>query len=234
MVFNPHLLQMNLHNHSLFSDGKQSVNSLIEYAITTDIKLLGISDHAGTMKTPSLPLSKISQYEQLVRTLAERYKDKIKVLAGIEIDSCINRTPDLHQLPYEQINRLDYVLFEYINNPYWNGINLQQLGYIRRKLGIPVGLAHPDITFLCGEMSVEEVIDFLEDHAIFIELSSKEPSGYRNHVEFFNALRNRNIRVSIGSDTHYALEDLEDIHDPVDFIRECSLENNLVSEIFLS
>ena len=90
MVTTDPVFRINLHNHSLFSDGKYPVNTLIEHAINANIQLLGISDHSGTSKTHSLPLSKITQYEKLIRTIGEHYKDKIKVIAGIEIDSVFN------------------------------------------------------------------------------------------------------------------------------------------------
>ena len=227
------MLRFNLHNHTLFSDGKHTISALIEQAIGSGIKLLGISDHSGTTKTTSLPLNRLPEYVRLIRTHAERYMSEIKILAGIELDSCINRTPELHQLPYDQINSMDYVLFEYINNPYWNGLDLQQLGYIRRKIGIPVGLAHPDIGFLCENMPVGEVIDFLEHHAIFLELTSRDPSKYRNYPDFFQRLKDRQILLSIGSDTHDDILDIARLEDPIDFITSQGLQDQLISKVLL-
>ncbi|OGL42563.1 MAG: hypothetical protein A2161_13605 [Candidatus Schekmanbacteria bacterium RBG_13_48_7] len=224
---------MNLHNHSIFSDGKYPVNSLIQQGINSGVKLLGICDHAGTMKTSSLAFPSISRYRRIVRNIAKHFTSKIRVLVGIELDSSINRTPELHNLPYDEINKLDYILFEYISNPNWNGLNLQQMGYIKRKLGIPLGLAHPDLSFLCNDLSIDQVLDILENNSIFIELSARNPSKYRNFPEFFKKLHKRNINISLGTDTHNCLEDIGSILDPINFVKEMDLQDHLISRFFL-
>ena len=225
---------MNLHNHSIFSDGHYPVSVLIDQGIRSGLQLLGISDHAGTLKTNSLSLSDILKYTRIIKQFAETFKSSIRVLAGIEIDSCINRTPDLYNLPYSAIGKLDYILFEYVSNPYWKGLPLELLSKIRRNIGIPVGLAHPDLQFICRDTTVDKVLDFLESNSIFLELSSKEPAKYRNYPDFFTKLRDRNIFISFGSDTHYFLDDIALIQDQCEFTETFGLHDHLISHLFLS
>lgn len=123
-------------------------------------------------------------------------------------------------------------LFEYIDNPYWNGLQLKQLEYIRRKLRIPIGLAHPDLSLLCRDKSEDQVLDFLEKQAIFIELSGKYPYQYRGFPDFFQKLRDRHIYISVGSDTHLALEDIRQIDDPLSFVESFNLQDHLISTLF--
>lgn len=77
-----------LHVHSTFSDGKNTPEEIILAAIEKGIETIGFSDHSYTFFDESYCISKdnIESYKQEINTLKEKYKDKIKVLCGIEQD----------------------------------------------------------------------------------------------------------------------------------------------------
>ncbi len=78
----------NLHTHTTFSDGRASVQSNIEKAIECGFASLGISDHShNTLDPGTMKPGREAEYISHIRTLAEEYKGRIDVFAGIELDS---------------------------------------------------------------------------------------------------------------------------------------------------
>lgn len=78
----------NIHTHSNFSDGKNSIEEMVKGAIERNFLSYGISDHSETLCDLSYCMRK-SQYEEYfaeINRLKEKYKDKIDVLCGIELD----------------------------------------------------------------------------------------------------------------------------------------------------
>lgn len=79
-----------LHVHTTWSDGKSSAEDVILAAIAAGLDTVGISDHSYTVYDEpgcTLPES-ASAYRAEIRDLAEKYKDKIRVLCGVEQDYC--------------------------------------------------------------------------------------------------------------------------------------------------
>ncbi len=76
------------HIHSTFSDGKNTPEEIICEAINKGMSEIGFSDHSYTFFDESYCISKdnIENYKREIQALALKYKDKIKVLCGIEQD----------------------------------------------------------------------------------------------------------------------------------------------------
>lgn len=77
-----------LHNHTIFSDGRNSAREMVEAAIEKGVGEFGISDHSYTAFDESYCMHP-DQYEEYVKTISElktEYKDKITLLCGIEYD----------------------------------------------------------------------------------------------------------------------------------------------------
>ena len=106
----------NLHTHTTFSDGLLSPAQLIKSAKQANLELLGISDHAVSTKLPeSMQITnRITQYLAQL-TWVQQTVDTIDVKIGIEIDVSRIYGIDPAQLPFEVLNSLDYILFEYID-----------------------------------------------------------------------------------------------------------------------
>ncbi len=77
-----------LHVHSTFSDGKNTVEEIILSAIDMGLTQIGISDHSYTWFDESYCMKKtsIEDYRSNLLELKEKYSDKIKVKIGIEQD----------------------------------------------------------------------------------------------------------------------------------------------------
>lgn len=228
---------MNLHNHTTFSDGRFSPRQIIEAGVDFGLTHIAITDHYMTSKVDSILFDGLLNYINEINTLAKEFQDDITVLCGVEFDSCKKRT-DFSKIEYEDLNKLDLVLFEYVQNDIWNGMPLWELLRIRENIKCPVGLAHNDIGKNFSHTKYDELIAVLEANKIFIELcpslrNSKLNTPYYHFAEgFFEILRGSEVLISIGTDTHSNIKNVGNIQDAMDFIERYGLEENLITKIF--
>jgi histidinol phosphatase-like PHP family hydrolase len=90
-----------------------------------------------------------------------------------------------------------------------------------------MGLAHFDPSFFAiNGMTI--LIDFLTEHQIFFEFNTSYPQFYsQKYRSFFDMLKERNVLVSIGCDSHH-ISTLKDIEEAYDRIKFYELESNLI------
>ena len=76
------------HTHSTFSDGKSTLEEMVQAAIAQGCQEIGFSDHAPMIFDCewSIKAEKLERYKKEVTALKEKYKDKIKIYLGIEQD----------------------------------------------------------------------------------------------------------------------------------------------------
>lgn len=78
----------NLHTHTTFCDGKNSVDEMAQAAIESGLTSLGFSSHAFTAHDTSYCMM-IQNYEKYRRTIInarEKYKDNLNIFVGLEQD----------------------------------------------------------------------------------------------------------------------------------------------------
>ncbi len=82
------MCKTDLHVHSTFSDGNDSIEEIILQAIDMGMTKVGISDHSYTYFDESYCIKKsdIPIYIKEVLSLKKKYKDKIEIALGIEQD----------------------------------------------------------------------------------------------------------------------------------------------------
>ena len=80
--------KVDLHIHSTFSDGKNTIEEIVLKAIENGFDVIGISDHSYTVFDESYCIKKdsISNYLEEINILKDKYRDKICIYAGIEQD----------------------------------------------------------------------------------------------------------------------------------------------------
>lgn len=78
----------NYHTHTVFCDGADTPEEIVLKAIELGCKEIGFSGHSYTEFDTCYCMSpeKLEEYKKTVLSLKEKYKDKIKVLLGIEVD----------------------------------------------------------------------------------------------------------------------------------------------------
>ena len=201
---------MDLHNHSIWSDGIHTPENIIQNALKNNVTAIGISDHFHTSKCSSLHKQDLKEYVENINKLKLKYQDEIQIFAGIEL--CMNRDfCDLQNLPYDDLNKLDYVLFEYIDF-FKNSVKFTELNKYTSKLNCKLGLAHTDLLNFCKIYGLKTVINMLKENNLFWELNVNDGYEYFDTVvdsidswstsRLFKNLKKNNIQISVGSDTH--------------------------------
>jgi len=224
-------MRINIHNHTKFSDGIYDVEDIVREGKKC-LDVVGIADHYETRKVKSIPRFKVEEYIEKVRKVGELLD--FKVLVGIEVD--FTERTIIEEIP-SSFSKLDFVLFEYVNDFRRGGYPLSKLLEFSRRFSLPLGLAHSDIESAFGGMDYDTVLKLFESHRIFVELNTSklytklDIPYYRTAKDFFEKLREYSVGISIGSDTHFTLSRVCDVEDAYSFIKEMELEENL--EIFL-
>lgn len=88
----------NLHQHTTFSDGKNTAEEIVLSAIERGMESIGFSDHSHTKIDESycmLPNDIVAYHKEIDR-LKEKYANQIKIFKGIELDY------------YSTVDRKDY------------------------------------------------------------------------------------------------------------------------------
>ena len=207
--------KIDLHVHTTHSDGRSKPKTIIERAIELGLTDLGIADHYGGLESYSIvSTAQLNDYIAELTKLKELYRPRIRLWVALE-------TSILDDLPFEQLNRLDFALFEDIEmNPRLGYF----IGHVKPNLRIPIGIAHPQIIFL------EKSADTLEKEAIFVELNTHYPDRYRSKWAslVWKKLASRDIRISVASDAH-DVKRVGDTSDAISFIEENGLTEKLMS-----
>jgi histidinol phosphatase-like PHP family hydrolase len=226
------MLNHNIHNHTTYSDGSYTPEQIVRYAYKKGLDVVGISDHYATDKVRSISFEQLPTYIQHLRRLKIENRSKIRLISGVEIDSSNVRTA-LDKLDYRQLNKLNFVLFEYVQDPLWAGMAFDKFIELSERFSVPVGLAHMDIELCFYEIDPQIVIPELEKHNIFIELSSSMryvrfgKQYYHLAEDFFMELSNSKVPIAVGTDTHQDANDIIDIYDATEFIKKMNLTENL-------
>lgn len=78
----------NLHTHTVYCDGKFSVEDMILAAIEKNFQSIGISTHGPTpfISDWNIQIDRVEKYIEEVSLLKEKYKEKIEVFLGMELD----------------------------------------------------------------------------------------------------------------------------------------------------
>lgn len=213
-----------LHSHTWYSlCGRDNPHEVIKTAISNGIDLLGISDHNYGIA------ERKREYLAEMRSLAEQYKDRIKILCGIEIATL----PQFYDIQNsEEIKDYDYCLIEHIMEP--ESIAGANLLEFCGNLGIPCGIAHTDMFAYC-DMYGFAYLDFfrkMADAGIFWEMNVSYDSihRYKEHAYVREFMTNREkqeivkqagLYLSVGFDGHRCEDyDGAKVHAMYDFLVE--------------
>lgn len=228
------LPKLNLHIHSIYSDGRNTIEQIVKKALKTGLDYICIADHlTNSWKADLIPnlnnLDKIKRYLEEISQFKEFLKKENKNLTlfkGVEIDISSSEKYIINNI---SPNKFDLILFEYLES--FEGIAFVKkiLEYWKKKNynNFPlIGLAHFDPSFFIIR-GLDLLLDFLKHYNIIIEFNSSYPQFYsRKHEIFYNKLKDSGIKVSIGCDSHH-ISSLRDIESPYKMIEFYNLEENL-------
>lgn len=83
------ITKQNLHTHTTYVDGKDKPEEMVIEAIKRGLDSLGFSEHSlveCSLNPKKLTLTQMEKYIAEINTLKEKYRDKIKIYCGLELD----------------------------------------------------------------------------------------------------------------------------------------------------
>jgi DNA polymerase (family 10) len=230
--------KINLHIHSTYSDGRNSIEQIVSSALKMYLKYICITDHfTNSWKADHIPtlnnIDKIKRYLDdlsfFQEYLIKQNKD-LALLKGVEIDLGSSENFILKNISPV---KFDLILFEYLETFEGIAFVTKILDYWKNKnkSEIPlIGLAHFDPSFFMIR-GLDYLVEFLKQYDIVIEFNSSYPQFYSPKYEFFfKKIKENGIKVSIGCDTHH-ISNLNDIESAYKMIELYNLEENLKSLI---
>ncbi len=226
--------KLNLHIHSKYSDGRNSIEEIVNSALKKDLDYICITDHfTDSWKADHIPnLNNIDKIKRYLEDLS-RCKDflvnenkKLTLFKGIEIDLSSSEKFIINNIVP---NKYDFILFEYLES--FEGIAFVKkiLNFWKKKYNSDfplIGLAHFDPSFFITR-GLDVLLEFLKEYDVIVEFNSSYPQFYSPKYDiFFNKLKEKYIKVSIGCDSHH-ISSLNDIESPQKMIEFYKLGENL-------
>ncbi|MGB9815774.1 MAG: PHP domain-containing protein [Thermoplasmata archaeon] len=222
---------IDFHIHSTFSDGLYGLNEIARYAYEKGFYAIGITDHFSTRKVRSMDTAVIKRYLEEIESI----DIPLKIFKGLEID--FSPRTDISLIGGKIFEGLDYILFEYVGDISMGGYPLWKLLDIYDDIGLPIGLAHNNLQKNFSSIEMDNFLDLLETHQIFVEVNTNKNYSilgdyyYSLSDEFFKKFKDRDIPVSIGSDMHENLDEMLNVSRGINFIESLGIEENV--KIFL-
>jgi len=222
---------LDLHNHTIYSDGYYTPETLIINAIENGIKVIAITDHHKAFFMEHPKYKPFEDYIDEINYLKEKYRHKIEVRSGIEINLNFNEVIGESRIPYKKLSKLDLVLLERVDGiaafelPKRYNIKLKDIGRIVDRINCKVGLAHADLLKLSKiygngkgiEYGMDYVISILKKYNLFWEVNTRSEHEYFDYIinnwdneeviMLFKKLREENIEITAGTDTHFISKD---------------------------
>lgn len=96
--------KQNLHTHSIYCDGKNTIEEMTQEAIHKGFEILGFSGHGNCRNVDNYSMDDVNteKYVQDVLKVKEKYKDQIKIYLGVEEDVLGKR--------FSKANGYDYII----------------------------------------------------------------------------------------------------------------------------
>lgn len=227
--------KINLHIHSTYSDGKNNISQIVKSALNLEMDYIAITDHfTNSWKEWVSKLKNIDIITEYLREINEcqEYLSKIRknlvVFKGLEID--LGSSPRFIKRNI-QPSQFELIIFEYLQDVTTLAFMKNIIDFWQKEISdfqkLPIiGLAHFDPSFFIHD-NLDILISFLNNYSIYFEFNSNYPSHYsRQNTLFFDKLRDNNIPVAIGCDSH-SINSLNNFEEPLEMIKYYNLDASL-------
>lgn len=192
-----------LHNHSTYSDGKNTLEEMTLAFIEAGYEYFAITDHSPLMPVAQgMSVADIKRQWKEIDKLQKKYEAKIKILRGSEVDILKDGSLDyedeiLKQLDvvvisahmHQKLDKEDQTkrIIRAIENPY------------TRILGHPTGRLinkRPEMNF-----DMEKVIDACVAHNVALEINA-QPLRLDLAEKYLRIAKERGAKFSVNTDSH--------------------------------
>jgi DNA polymerase (family 10) len=205
-------LRGTLHNHSTWSDGKQSVAAMAAYCRELGLTYFGIADHSKTASYANgLDADRVRQQQQEIDQLNAGFSGDFRIFKGIESDILGDGSLDyddetlatfdyvvasVHQTLTMPLEKATNRLLRAIENPYTTILGHPTGRLLLARAGYPI--------------DHRAIIDACAEHKVIIEINA---SPYRLDIDWrwIDYAMQQGVMLSINPDAH-DLAGLLDMH----------------------
>ncbi|MCM8803948.1 MAG: DNA polymerase/3'-5' exonuclease PolX [Candidatus Omnitrophica bacterium] len=188
-----------LHIHSKYSDGVETIEEIAISAKNLGYEYIGISDHSKTSKVAGgLDEDKLKRRNEEIEKVNEKVKG-IKVLKGIEVDILADGSLDY---PDKILEELDFVIVA-IHQGFKKNVNER----IKRAIENPFVdiIAHPTGRLLSGregyDVNIDEIIEYASKFNVALEINCYPDRLDLNDVNILKG-KSKNLMFALGTDAH--------------------------------
>lgn len=196
---------IDLHCHTYYSDGSQSISEACLVAKDKKLDLIAITDHYTTSWKADIinHLTKhdIDKYIKEIEYTSK--KNDYPLLKGIEIDT----ESSFDSIIGIEFDKFDIILLEYILSikslKKYVYLIRNYLGKLNLNKSPIIGLAHPNIHLkLSNRDFKKEFIPCLLNNNIYFELNNRYSSYFRKDIKKIEKMISKGVQFTIGSDAH--------------------------------
>ncbi len=202
----PHLVKINdilgdMHSHTNYSDGMDTIETMVQLAIKHGYKFIVISDHTKTSKIANgMDEEKLKKRNKEIDIIQEKYPE-IKIVKAVEIDILGDGQLDYSD---EILKDIEFVIGA-IHQGFQKNVTERMIKAIKNPfLDI---IAHPTGRLISGrkgyDINLDEVISAAVEYNVALEINAYFDRLDLNDINIIKA-KNRGAMFSIGTDSHNA------------------------------
>ncbi len=194
-----------LHSHTIYTDGHESIESMAMAAITEGFEYLGMTDHSKSeYVTGGMDERKIDAYYREIEAVGKKLGDRIMLLKSAETDILKDGSLDLDD---KTLEKMDYVLGAIHSN-----LNMGEQEMTKRLVScIESGkvniIAHPTGRLIGRrepiKLNLDKVFQAAKDNGVVMEIDSFPDRLDLNDENILKA-REYGLKFSIDTDSHSA------------------------------
>ncbi len=171
------------HTHTVFCDGKNTAEEMLLRAIEAGCPEYGFSGHAYTIGDEDWCMSKEGEeaYRVEILRLKEKYKDKIKVYLGIEMDSLSKTKTEVFDYVIGSVHTL---VKDGVRATVDGGSFEERLGNINKLWGADPYAFVEDYFSAVGEIYCQMKPDIIGHFDIVCKFNEKERMFDENHPRY--------------------------------------------------
>ena len=194
-----------LHMHTTWSDGAQSVEEMVQFAQEKGYQYIAITDHSKFLRVANgLNETRLRKQREEIERVREKYPD-ITILAGVEMDV----RPD-GQLDFDDdfLQELDFVIGAIHSS--FNQSEKEIMQRLKNAMDNPYVklIAHPTGRLIGRRdgylVNMEELIDYAKKTGTILELNAN-PKRFDLSSEWVNRAQEKGVPIAISSDAHNKL-----------------------------
>ncbi|WZY00756.1 DNA polymerase/3'-5' exonuclease PolX [Bacillus sp. FSL W7-1360] len=191
-----------LHMHTVWSDGANTIEEMVEAARSKGYTHIAITDHSRSLKVAhGLSTKQLQEQHEKVRRLDEQYTD-IHILTGIEMDILPNGTLDY---PDEVLKEIDFVIASIHSG--FSQSRSEIMYRMRQAIENPYVhlIAHPTGRLIGRrpgyDIDVGTLIDWAKEAGKALELNAN-PRRLDLEVKWLKQAALQGVPIAINSDAH--------------------------------